>query len=161
MRVTQGHGPRGSDPLARRILTAASLAGAVFLVVLFYAMGEPARRARFAAQESAQRRDKLLPLAEVIFTAHCSECHGTEGEGTDKGPALRSKSFLEAASDEVIAETIRKGRKGTEMKAWGKDFGGHFSEEEIEGLVMFIRNWEASAPGGAQDPRRAGAAGDG
>ena len=149
---------RGSDPLARQLLTAALLAGAIFLLVLFYASGERERRTKRLEAEQAARRAKLLPLAEVIFQAHCSECHGSEGDGTEKAPALRSKSFLEASSDELIAETIRMGRKGTEMKAWGKDFGGHFSEEEIEGLVAFIRSWEGSAPAGAADPRRAGAA---
>jgi mono/diheme cytochrome c family protein len=156
--VTSGASARESDPLARQLLTAAVLAGAVFLLVLFYASGERERRTKRLEAEQAARRAKLLPLAEVIYMAHCSECHGFEGGGGEKGPALRSKSFLEASSDEMIAETIRAGRKGTEMKAWGKDFGGHFSEEEIEGLVAFIRSWEASAPSGSADPRRAGAA---
>ena len=151
------HDPRAGDPLGRSLLTLAVLASALFLFVLFYAAGEPKRRTRFLEAETARRRARLLPLAEVVFGAHCAECHGSEGEGSKKAPPLRSKSFLDSATDEMIAETIRTGRKGTEMKAWGKDYGGNFGEEEIEGLVAFLRAWQASAPGGAADPRHAGA----
>lgn len=141
------------DRLARPLLTLVLLAGALFLFVLFYAAGEPKRRARLLEEETAHRRARLLPLAEMVFVAHCAECHGSEGEGTRKGPVLRSKSFLDAASDEMIAETIREGRKGTEMRAWGTAYGGHFGDDEIEGLVALLRSWQATAPSGASDPR--------
>ncbi len=153
--MTEIRGARAGDRLARPLFTLAVLAGALFLAVLFYAAGEPRRKARLIEEETARRRARLLPLAEVIFVAHCGECHGSNGGGTKQGPALRSRSFLDAVTDEVIAETIREGRKGTEMKAWGKDYGGHFGEEEIEGLVALLRSWQPTAPGGASDPRRA------
>jgi len=154
--VTEVRDARSGDRLARPLLTLVLLAGALFLFVLFYSAGEPRRKARLLEEETARRHARLLPLAEMVFVAHCAECHGGGGGGSEKGPALRSRSFLDAVTDETIAETIRAGRKGTEMRAWGKDHGGHFGEEEIEGLVAFIRAWQASAPGGASDPRHAG-----
>lgn len=148
---------RGPNPLARQMLTTAILAAAVFLFLLFYAGGEPRRLEGIAKREAAalaERRARLLPLAEIIFQAHCAECHGPEGEGSKKAPALRSKSFLDAASDEMLTETIVEGRPGTDMKPWGTSHGGPFGPNEVEGLVAFIRSWQATAPGGAEDPRR-------
>jgi mono/diheme cytochrome c family protein len=152
---------RGLDPTGRAVLTTAILAALVFLFVAFYAAGERGRLARIADEDAARARDELarrraplIPLGDLIFHAHCAECHGGAGEGSRRGPALRSKSFLTAAPDEAIAETIRSGREKTDMRPWGKEHGGPFGEDEIEALVAFLRAWEADAPSGESDPRR-------
>ncbi len=152
---------RGLDSTGRAVLTVAILAALVFLFVLFYATGERARLARNAEADAAraraalaEKRAPLVPLGELIYLAHCSECHGGMGEGGRRAPALRSKSFLAAAPDEAIAQTIREGRAKTDMRPWGKDHGGPFADDEVEALVAFLRAWEEGAPSGENDPRR-------
>lgn len=139
------------------LLTTALLAAAVFLFLLFYAANEPQRLKTLAEQDDVARRERLallIPQGELNFMAHCSECHGFEGEGTLEGPALRSKIFLDAASDEMLTEVIVGGRAGTEMKPFAKQNGGPLGEVDIEGLVAMLRSWQADAPSGDADPRK-------
>jgi cytochrome c oxidase cbb3-type subunit III len=51
-----------------------------------------------------------------------------------------SQTFLESASDELIAAGIRMGRPGTAMAAYGQVRGGPLSEREIQNLVRFLRS---------------------
>ena len=65
----------------------------------------------------------LITQGKAAF-AVCGACHGTTGEGkTGMGPRLNSKSFLAAASDAFLIDTITKGRAGTTMIAWGAQLG--------------------------------------
>lgn len=139
------------------ILTTVVLAAGVFLFLLFYAANEPQRLARLAEEDDVAKQARiaaLIPVGELNFMAHCSECHGFEGEGGLTSPPLRSKSYLDAVTDEMLADAITNGRPGTEMKAFAKPKGGALSSEEIEGLVAFIRSWQATAPSGDDDPRK-------
>ena len=69
--------------------------------------------------------------------AQCAACHGVQGEGrVGMGPAINSRSFLAAASDELLLTTIRQGRAGTTMVAWGRTL----KPGEIEALVAYIRS---------------------
>jgi mono/diheme cytochrome c family protein len=86
---------------------------------------------------------------EEIFTRVCAQCHGENGTGTESAPALNSKEFLAKHNDAEIRNMIRKGLKGTSMWAWG-DLG-LLSDDQINGLVSFIRQWEASAPSLAEE----------
>jgi len=54
-------------------------------------------------------------------------------------PAIGSRGFLELASDEFITETIRRGRPGRRMPAWG-GAGATLTDEEIAGLVSYLRS---------------------
>lgn len=60
------------------------------------------------------------------------------------GPALNNQGFLKAASDGFLWETIARGRRDTPMFPSLRGFEGvrQLSEQEIDGLVAFIRNWE-------------------
>ena len=163
MTAPDGAPRRGLDATGRALLTTAILGALVFLFVLFYAAGERQRLARIAdaatarvREELAVKRAPLVPLGEMIFLAHCAECHGSMGEGGKKAPPLRSKSFLDAATDDMLTETIRAGRGKTEMRAWGKEFGGPFGDDEVESLLAFLRSWEPDAPSGVEDPRQQG-----
>lgn len=80
-----------------------------------------------------------------IYREQCTSCHGARGEG-GAGPALRSKTYLESATDQVIFETIRAGRPGTIMPAWAQDNGGPLTDEDIRDIANFMRGWEEAAP---------------
>lgn len=91
----------------------------------------------------------------TLYAAFCSACHGPNGEGMRYPgiaafPAVASPDFLALAPDALIAETIRKGRPGRRMPAWGSGEGG-LRPEEIEAVVAHVR-----ALGGVErepDPR--------
>ncbi len=66
---------------------------------------------------------------EKLYLKNCALCHGADGHG-DEGPDLHKMDW----SDDQIAKRIRNGKKG-EMTA----FAGKFSEEEIYGVIGYLR----------------------
>ncbi|MFA6956873.1 MAG: c-type cytochrome [Thermoanaerobaculia bacterium] len=93
------------------------------------------RVVRFGASEFS--RD-----GETLYGTFCSSCHGPEGQGMRFAgmtafPAISSEGFLSLASDRFIAETIRKGRPGRRMAAWGHANG--MNDDEIGKVVAYIR----------------------
>ncbi len=86
--------------------------------------------------------EESLALGEELYSQNCSQCHGPEGQGTPRAPALNVKSFLTDASDLAIQQIITLGVPGTPMPAWGD----RMSEPEIQAIVGFIRSWEPTAP---------------
>jgi mono/diheme cytochrome c family protein len=87
-----------------------------------------------------------------LYTANCSRCHGPEGQGTQRAPALNVKSFLSDTVDAAIQQIVTLGVPGTAMPAWGD----RLSEAEIMALVGFIRSWEPDAPEVATPARGGG-----
>ena len=89
-----------------------------------------------------------------LFLEHCAECHGESGKGGHGtgvtmsrprslpilAPALNNSGFLASASDEMIKQTLIKGRKGTPMGSYLKE---GLSEQDIEDIVTFVRSFEA------------------
>ena len=50
--------------------------------------------------------------ASQAFAQYCGICHGTDGGGTDRGPALLDTRRLRGRSEAEIARTIRTGTPG-------------------------------------------------
>jgi len=75
-----------------------------------------------------------------LFDKHCTECHGSQGEGV-KGPALNNQEFLSAASNGFLMATITLGREGTEMPSWGygQDKYPRLTGKERQDLVAHLR----------------------
>ncbi len=83
-----------------------------------------------------------LAQGEALFAANCARCHGPEGQGTPRAPALNVQSFLTTTSDQAMMAIIANGVPGTIMPAWGD----RMSESDLQALVGFIRQWEPTAP---------------
>ena len=84
------------------------------------------------------------PLSgEQLYTKFCMTCHDTGEIGRyDKFynrfmPAVRGKTLATLASNEFLSSTIRNGRPGTMMPAWGEQSGG-LTEEEITKLQTYL-----------------------
>lgn len=79
-----------------------------------------------------------------LFTAYCASCHGPKGEGKE-GPALNNKVLLASATDTYLTETIRRGRRGTEMEGFANPSTVRpaLIGSEIESIVTYLRTWEA------------------
>jgi len=109
--------------------------------------GEGAAGPSAGPPPTAQMRSVEVTAARVatgqgLFAA-CAACHGAEGEGRiGIGPRLNSESFLQAASDQFLLDTITNGRAGTTMIAWGQSY----SPEQIQSLVAYIRSWKETSP---------------
>lgn len=78
-----------------------------------------------------------------LYAESCASCHGANGEGKE-GPALANRRFLAAASDTYLVETIRRGRRGTSMPAFGSASPAHrvLADDEIVAIATYLRSWE-------------------
>ena len=145
--------------LAKRVMLRNAVVAVVFVgVISAPACGNKDQETEAESTESASDKDVMAAAAkgakppakmrtiastpELVAKgkakfATCSACHGAEGEGkVGQGPALNSDTFLAAASDEFLFNTIKHGRAGTTMVPWG----GSMSDEDIEGIVAYIRS---------------------
>lgn len=122
----------------------------VYGVVLLFAMAavfplyrftEPSNR----AESREAHLNSLAESGEALWSLNCSSCHGLNGEG-GIGPALNSKQFLQAATDEQIETFIAVGLPGTQMSAYSQDFAGPFTSEQIRAVTVYLRSWEDDAP---------------
>jgi len=95
----------------------------------------------------------------TLYGTFCAACHGPAGEGMRYPgmaafPAIASPDFLALASDEFIATTIRRGRPGRRMPAWGEKEGG-LRPAEIDAVVAYLRaRGDGVAPPADGHPRR-------
>ena len=80
---------------------------------------------------------------QKLYSSICAQCHGDRGQGLI-GPAIGSRDFLAAASDEFIWQMAAYGRSGTKMKAnaHGTDGTTSLSRQELNDIVAFIRTME-------------------
>ncbi len=78
-----------------------------------------------------------------LYTRHCAECHGSNGEGL-QAPALNNQEFLNAASNGFLLATMTLGRGGTAMPSWGRGDETHqaLTIEERQDIVAHIRLWQ-------------------
>jgi mono/diheme cytochrome c family protein len=86
--------------------------------------------------------EESIALGSQLYAANCSRCHGPEGQGTPRAPSLNVQSFFIDRSDQAIQQIITSGVPGTAMPTWGD----RMTEAEIQAIVGFIRQWEATAP---------------
>ncbi len=91
----------------------------------------------------------------TIFGAFCAGCHGARGQGWRSPgmagfPSIANPDFLALASDEFLAESIRRGRPGRRMPGWGTQESG-LRPQEIEAVVAYVR--QLGGAEAAPDPR--------
>ena len=86
--------------------------------------------------------EESLALGETLYLANCARCHGADGQGTGRIPALNVSSFLTETSDAAIQQIVTRGVPDTPMPAWGD----RMTDAEIQSIVGFIRSWEDTAP---------------
>lgn len=96
---------------------------------------------RIRAQRFGER--EFATDGATLYGTFCAACHGPHGEGMrypgmPAFPAVSNPDFLALASDEFLTETIRRGRPGRRMPAWGEREGG-LRPEEIRTLVKYLR----------------------
>ncbi len=86
---------------------------------------------------------EFTPDGATIFGAFCTGCHGLDGMGRRSPgmgafPSVANPDYLSRVSDDVLETTIRLGRPGRRMPAWGQIAGG-LRPEEITAVVGYLR----------------------
>ena len=77
-----------------------------------------------------------------LFKQKCSMCHGVDGKGYSalKTPDFTDPKVQASLTDKEIVETIKNGKKGTPMPA----FGDKLSEDQIQSLLKYLRSLDSS-----------------
>lgn len=86
------------------------------------------------------KQSEAVAAGEKVYNQQCLICHGEtgKGEGKNAGTAINNQHYLNTFSDKDIYNSIKFGREGTEMPAYGQSL----SEKELSNVVAFIRNWQ-------------------
>lgn len=98
---------------------------------------------------------EFAPDGATIFSAFCAGCHGFDGMGRRSPgmpafPSVANPDFLSRVSDDFVATTVRLGRPGRRMPAWGQIAGG-LRPDEIAAVVSYLRTRSGIAE--PSDPR--------
>lgn len=93
----------------------------------------------------------------TIFGTFCAACHGPSGEGMrypgmSAFPAIGNPDFQRLVSDDFITQTVRRGRPGRRMPAWGEKEGG-LRPEEVDAVVSYVRSLGVPFEGDSRQPR--------
>lgn len=93
-------------------------------------------------QRSVEVTNKRVQAGKALY-ATCVGCHGDNAVGRiGIGPRISSETYMAAASDAFLMDTIAKGRAGTTMPAWGTSL----SDDQIASLVAYLRSLHPSEP---------------
>ncbi len=94
---------------------------------------------------------------KALYEAHCQRCHGADGSGEGTGTgvtlsrerefmvmpaALNNPGFQRSASDAMIADIIRRGRRVGGMPAFRKKL----TDEQISDVVAYVRTLKSPPP---------------
>jgi mono/diheme cytochrome c family protein len=143
------HQPRTDlheDPELLRSLFRWQAAGVVVFVLLiaafpvYKAVEGPRRHDALVSQQAA-----LVRSGKQLWGLNCASCHGERGQGVT-APALNSKQFLTAISDDQMHRIVAAGITGTAMPSWWDEFGGPLTDQQIAAIVAYVRSWEKTAP---------------
>lgn len=96
--------------------------------------------------------EKIL-LGQDLYSIHCVECHGAEGEGGEiigveglEGVVLNpinSTDIMYTRTDETLFHVIDYGQPDLGMPPFGKGYGGELGRGDIDAVVTFMRyNWD-------------------
>jgi mono/diheme cytochrome c family protein len=126
-----------------RYLTVGLIAMAVLIVgFVSYKVREPDLRATATKSQQASYRH----IGNKLFAQNCASCHGKQGTGGGGAPTLHAKEALASATDAQLQRLISTGVPGTDMSAWGLDYGGTLTDQQVQQLTTYLRSLEKGAP---------------
>lgn len=84
----------------------------------------------------------------VLYGQYCQPCHGVDlkGYAADNAPSLVSATFRETADDAFLGSAIERGRAGTAMGGYGKQFGGPLVRSEVDEIIAYLRGGTKPTP---------------
>jgi cytochrome c oxidase cbb3-type subunit III len=87
-----------------------------------------------AAQELPDDAAAAPRAGQRIFASTCSSCHGLDGRGGERAPAIAGGSHAQNLSTEQISNIISEGKPGTGMPAFRS-----MSQEQIREVVRYLQ----------------------
>ena len=135
--LTDGNWQWGSEPetIKASILNGRNAAMPAFAPAIGGEEGIPAIVAYIRHLGGFATDPELRALGQQKYMSVCIACHGPEGKGMQAlgAPDLTDESWLYGASEEAIAEGLRKGRYGV-MPAHAEILG----EEKVHLLAAYV-----------------------
>ena len=95
--------------------------------------------AALAASTALAASPAQEPDGATLFKQKCSMCHGPDGKGfaAIKTPDFTDPKWQDSKTDKQITDTIKNGKQGTMMQA----FGNQLKDDQIEALLKQIRSF--------------------
>ncbi|MEK7276927.1 MAG: c-type cytochrome [Chloroflexota bacterium] len=143
-----------------RVVLGSILVAATMMIVAFVILNEPARMTDF----EAGYKGRSIEAGAALFSTSCVGCHGVQGQGIEGvAPALNAADLFNGArmkeigwagtTKDYVRAAIAGGRPRASatfanyplrMPTWSQQYGGPLRPDQIENLVDFVMNWEAS-----------------
>ena len=98
-----------------------------------------------AATSAQQTENPLGTTPEVVAAGHsaynqnCTGCHGPDGAGGDRAPALAAERRYVRTTDRELYDAVKNGIPATEMPGMG------LGDDDVWRIVAYIRSLRASA----------------
>ncbi|HUD73632.1 MAG TPA: cytochrome c [Terracidiphilus sp.] len=113
---------------------------------------QDATPARASGQKNSAKTDKALARAKEIYSVDCTICHGATGDGkTDLAKDMQmtlkdwtDPTALAAMSDADLFKVIRAGNDKMPPEP-----DGRAKDDEVKGLVLYIRSMAGKQPAAA------------
>ena len=97
------------------------------------------------------RPEEVLAF-DRLYGDNCAGCHGVDGRN-GSATDLANPEYEAWIDDSSLRDVIAKGQKGTLMPAFALDSGGVLTDQQIDVLVMGMRErWRRENPFGGETP---------
>lgn len=121
-------------------VVAFGMAGLLLSLLLVYVMQlEPSLNPQpqdLSFLKEVKSTDERLQNGKYQFKVRCSTCHGFQGEGGSRGPALNDANWIYGDSRESKFSIVFNGSPTKKMKGWGSKL----RQEDIVDLVLFVES---------------------
>ncbi len=133
------------------VLMSIIVVGIVALTIMAAVTTPPQEETSLASSLSEQ-----IVLGQDLYSVHCVECHGPDGEGGEiigveglEGVVLKpinSQDEMYTRSDETLFNITDLGQPDLGMPPFGLGYGGELSRSDISAIVSFMRyTWDDRA----------------
>lgn len=85
---------------------------------------------------------------ELVYGTYCASCHGTQGQGGNKGSAITNDSFLALVSNQGLRTIVITGRPELGAPDWRGNLPGKaMSDQEVTDVVAWLASHRVQTPG--------------
>ncbi|MCC7362294.1 MAG: c-type cytochrome [Anaerolineales bacterium] len=133
----------------------------VLTMILFgyVAVSEQDRMATFDTAYQARQ----IETGGQLYESNCATCHGLDGKGSGRAPALNSPDLLAGNPPQRLKDagwggtlrdyihtTVAGGRPQATVKfadypermpTWSQEFGGPMRSDQVDSVVAYVMNW--------------------
>jgi mono/diheme cytochrome c family protein len=95
----------------------------------------------------------IVSVGGQLFQDNCSICHGPFGEGGsnpgqpgDIIAPISSSEYLRARDNISLKQIVSYGQPNFGMSPFGQANGGPLTDEQIDAIVAFMRQWQINPP---------------